>query len=117
MENEPDKPTSSVPPPPDLPPSSPAMPPPPDLPASAPPSAPLPDLPPPPPPVDPYTPPVKSAAVDDEDEPPPGSDAAFETRVIAAIIDTFVSAGVYMVIAKISPTLGWMLMLAYLLRG
>ena len=74
----------------------------------------MPDMPPPPPPVDPYTPPAKGGEVD-EGEPPPGSDAAFETRVIAAIIDAFIAAGVYLVIAKISGTIGWLAWIAYLL--
>lgn len=126
MENEPEKPRSSTPPPPDLSsPSTPAMPPPPDLVTAAKPAPPLPDLPAAPPRVEP---PVVGAAKlaplkmdsqaeegEDEDEARPGTDATFESRVVAAIIDAFVAAGVYLVIAKVSGTLGWMVWIAYLL--
>lgn len=127
MENEPEKPQSSVPPPPDLPPppSTPSMPPPPDLPPVKSPAPPPPDLPPAPPPV---SPPVQAAPressaapaplkmdADDEEEAKPGTDATFEARVVAAIIDVFVAGGVYMVIAMISDGLATIALLAYLL--
>ena len=123
MENEPEKPQSSVTPPPDLPASPPpAMPPPPDLP---PPSAapPLPDLPPPPPPAASPPPvekaaPAASTAADEEDEeaPKPGTEAAFDTRVIAAIIDCFVFLGIAIIIDVLLPaTLGYLVATAYIL--
>lgn len=71
---------------------------------------------PPPPPVDPYTPPAEISRDEaDDDEAMPGSDAPFETRVIAALIDCFIAAGLYMVIGKISGTLGWGAWIGYLL--
>jgi uncharacterized RDD family membrane protein YckC len=122
MENEPEKPRSSAPPPPDLsPPSTPAMPPPPDLVSLSKPAPPMPDLPPAPPPVAPpvvgaaKSAPLKMDSQEGDDDPRPGTDATFETRVVAAIIDAFVAAGVYLVIAKVSGTLGWMVWIAYLL--
>jgi uncharacterized RDD family membrane protein YckC len=101
MENDPDKSPASVPPP--------------DLSTPPPPSPPPPPSMPPPPPVDPYTPPAKPVLDDDEDDAPPGSDAPFETRVVAAIIDAFIAAGIYLVIGKISGTIGWLAWIAYLL--
>ena len=92
------------------------MPPPPDLPPPPPPaSIPTTGEMPPPPPVDPYSPPAKPVMDGDEEDEVPGSDAAFETRVIAAIIDAFIAAGIYLVIAKISGTIGWLTWIAYLL--
>ncbi len=52
---------------------------------------------------------------DDDDDEKPGSDATFQARVVAGIIDTFVAAGVYLVIGKVSDTLGWMSWVAYFL--
>lgn len=52
---------------------------------------------------------------EDEEKSKPGADAAFEARMIAGIIDCFVAFGIYLVIAKISVLLGWMVWAAYLL--
>jgi uncharacterized RDD family membrane protein YckC len=126
MENESDTPRSPVPPPPDLPPpSTPAMPPPPDLTPARSTAPPPPDLPPAPPPI---SPPVQAARdqsstkpvplkmdSDDEDEARPGADASFEARVVAAIIDAFVAAGVYLVVSMIADGLAVLVLLAYLL--
>jgi len=119
MENEPDKSPSSGPPPPDLSsPPPPSMPPPPDLPPPPPPVS-IPttsDMPPPPPPGDPHTPPAKPVMDgDDEEEEVPGSDAAFETRAIAGIIDSFVACGLYMVVAMIIPRLAILAWIGYML--
>lgn len=119
MENEPEAPRSSVPPPPDLPPPRPT-PPPPDLTPPTPVAPPLPDLPPPPPPVDP---PVQAAAksgnlkmdADEEEDTKPGGDAGFEARVVATIIDCFIAVGIYMVLAAMWTALGNLALLAYLL--
>lgn len=82
----------------------------------------MPDLPPPPPPVAPpsQSQPVPSAAKIDSDEvedaPKAGSEAAFDTRVIAAIIDCFVFLGIHLVIDILLPsTLGLLVAIAYLL--
>lgn len=123
MENEPEKPQSSVPPPPDLPPPPPpsAVPPPPDIPPPPPPSAlPKPDLGPPPPSPAPPPPPGVTAAqvikpkVEEDSEkidpfdgdpvPPAGTEAAFDNRVIAAIIDCFVAGGLYIIANAVLPT-------------
>jgi uncharacterized RDD family membrane protein YckC len=122
MENEPEKPRSSAPPPPDLvPPSTPSMPPPPDL-AKRPPDSPrLPDLPPAPAPVEsPVQSSAKSAPLkmdsrEGDDEVKPGTDATFEARAVAAIIDSFVAGGIYMVLAFMWSSLGFLAMLAYFL--
>lgn len=42
-----------------------------------------------------------------------GSDAAFDTRVIASILDAFIAAGVYLVIGRISGSLGILASSAY----
>ncbi len=52
---------------------------------------------------------------DDEDEARPGADASFEARVVAAIIDAFVAAGVYLVVSMIADGLAVLVLLAYLL--
>jgi uncharacterized RDD family membrane protein YckC len=92
------------------------MPPPPDLPPPPPvSSAPsMPDMPPPPPRADPSPPPAKGGE-EDEDEPTPGSDAAFETRAIAALIDGFVACGLSWVVAMVIPRLGTLAWIAYML--
>jgi uncharacterized RDD family membrane protein YckC len=118
MENEPDKSPSSGPPPPDLPPPPPpSMPPPPDL--SPPPPVSIPttsDMPPPPPPGDPHTPPAKPILDgDDDDDEVPGSDATFETRAIAGIIDCFVGGGLSFVMSRIHPSLGTLAWIGYIL--
>lgn len=95
MDNDADK---QQPPAPDLPPPPP---PPPAPPASAS-----------PPPVDPYVPPAVSAVAPEEIE-SPGSSAPFGTRVIAAIIDAFVAAGIYFVLSKFSSSLAWLGSSAY----
>jgi len=110
MENEPEKPQSSVPSP-DLPPPPPpsAMPPPPDL-------------PPPPPPVAepkpaplPKQEPAKIDPFDGDAVPPPGTEAAFDNRIIAAIIDSFVAAGLYIIVGVLSNFLGALVYIAYFL--
>ncbi len=54
--------------------------------------------------------------IDDEDEAPaPGSEGAFDARVVAAIIDAFVAAGLYAIVGKVSGTLAWMVWVAYFL--
>lgn len=125
MENEPEKPQSSVTPPPDLPPPVSAVPPPPDLPRPSVGMPPPPDLPPPPPPVSepkavsaPKPAPKSEAAKfdsDEEDPPVSGAQATFENRVIAAIIDSFVGLGVYIVLAMVARPLGTLGLLAYAL--
>jgi uncharacterized RDD family membrane protein YckC len=123
MENEPEKPRSSAPPPPDLPPppSAPAMPPPPDLAARGPSSPPMPDLPPTPPPVAPpvvgaaKSAPLKMDSQEGDDDPKPGTDATFEARAVAAIIDSFVAAGIYLVLALMWRPLGTLALLGYFL--
>lgn len=52
---------------------------------------------------------------EDEETSKPGADAAFEARMIAGIIDCFVAFGIYLIIAKVSATLGWMVWTAYVL--
>lgn len=52
---------------------------------------------------------------DEEEKSKPGSDAAFEARMIAGIIDCFVAFGIYLIIAKVSATLGWLVLTAYVL--
>lgn len=44
-----------------------------------------------------------------------GAEAPFEARMIAGIIDCFLAFGIYLIIAKISATLGWMVLTAYVL--
>jgi uncharacterized RDD family membrane protein YckC len=69
-------------------------------------------------------PPVQSAAksgklrmdVDaDEEETKPGGDASFEARAVAAIIDSFVAVGIYMVLAVMWKPLGNLALLGYFL--
>lgn len=119
MENEPDKSPSSGPPLPDIPPPPPpSMPPPPDLPPPPPPSSiPTTSEMPPPRPVE-SSPPSAKATVDtdvDEDEEPPGSDAPFEKRALAGIIDCVVSGGLSWIVASLIPKLGPIAGIAYLL--
>jgi uncharacterized RDD family membrane protein YckC len=101
METEPELPKTSVRPPDLIPP---------------PPAPPLPDLPPPPAPAplpsQQESPPDPTAA---EDSPPAGSDASFEARVVAAIIDLFVFGFVYWAIGSFAPKLALLGSLAYLL--
>lgn len=52
---------------------------------------------------------------DDVEEGKPGGDATFEARAVAAIIDTFIAVGIYMVIAVMWKPLGNLALLAYLL--
>ena len=127
MENEPEKPQSSVTPPPDIPPPPSSVSPPPDLPRPSVTMPPPPDLPPPPPPVsEPKAvsvsetkPAPKSEAAkfdSDEDEAPvAGAQAAFDTRIVAAIIDSFVAAGIYIILAKIFAPLGMLGWIGYML--
>lgn len=124
MDNEPEKPQSSTPPPPDIPPPSPASPlpmpnlaPPPPAPAP-----PMPDVPPPPPPAasaDPYTPPKQSEAKFDSDQDEGAvattGEAKFDTRLIAALIDAIVGTVIYMVLGKLSFMLGWLVSSSYYL--
>ena len=118
MENEPDKSPSSGPPPPDLPPPPPpSMPPPPDLPPPPPPSSiPTTSEMPPPPPVERSAPAAKAVIDGDEDEDEvPGSDATFETRALAGLIDCFVAGAISWVMAKIHPSLGTLGWIGYML--
>lgn len=128
MENEPEKPQSSVPPPPDLPPPPSSVPPPPDLPKPSAAMPPPPDLPPPPPPMaEPKVissepkpvsaPKAEAAKIDSDEEDPPvnGAQATFESRVIASIIDSFVGLGVYIVLGMVARPLGTLGLLAYAL--
>jgi uncharacterized RDD family membrane protein YckC len=110
MENDADKPKPAVPPP-DLAPPPPSMPPPPDLPPPPPPVAPpsMGEAPPPRPVAAPMT------GDAEEDDEAPGSDARFENRAIAALIDVFVAGGIYFVIGRISGSIGWIAMIGYLL--
>ncbi|MEK7949474.1 RDD family protein [Luteolibacter soli] len=114
MENEPDKSPSSGPPPPDIPPPPPSMPPPPDIPPPS--SIPTTSEMPPPPPVDPYTPPAKPVMDgDDGEDEVPGSDAPFEKRALAGVIDCFVSGGLSWIVASLIPKLGPIVGIAYML--
>ncbi len=61
--------------------------------------------------AEPKSEPAKLDSDEEEEGPKPGTDAAFDTRVIAAIIDAFVAAAVYMVI----PRIGWLVWIAYFL--
>jgi len=117
MENEPDKSPSSGPPLPDIPPPPPpSMPPPPDIPPPPPPvTIPTTSEMPPPRPVDPYTPPSKSAVDEDEEDDVPGSDAPFEKRALAGIIDCVVAGGLSWIVASLIPKLGPIVSIAYML--
>jgi uncharacterized RDD family membrane protein YckC len=53
--------------------------------------------------------------VDGDEEAAPGGDASFEARAVAAIIDSFVAGGIFMVIGILSDGLAGMVMIAYLL--
>ena len=121
MENEPEKPQSSVPPPPDVPPPSTgsAVPPPNLAPPPPSPAPPMPDMPPPPPPVaaaDPYVPP-KAKLDSDEGElaVSTAGEAKFDTRLIAAFIDAIIGTVIYMVLGKLSLMLGWLVSSSYYL--
>jgi uncharacterized RDD family membrane protein YckC len=50
--------------------------------------------------------PAKFDSDEDENEPVPGSEAAFETRVIAGILDVFIAGGISWVVGIISSKLG-----------
>lgn len=68
------------------------------------------------PPVEPSTPPAKPVLDGDDDEDEvPGSDAPFETRAIAGIIDAFVAAGLSWVAGTIHPKLGTLAWIGYML--
>ena len=68
------------------------------------------------PPPRPVEAPAKVAVDGDDDEDEvPGSDASFETRAIAGIIDCFVGAGFSWVASSISPKLGTLAWIAYML--
>jgi uncharacterized RDD family membrane protein YckC len=94
------------------------MPPPPDLPPPPPPvSIPTISEMPPPRPVESSTPPAKPVVDedDDEEEEVPGSDAPFEKRAIAGIIDGFVACALSWVVAMIIPKLATLAWIAYML--
>jgi len=122
MENEPVPPPSSVPPPPDLapPPPPPSVPPPPDLaPPPPPPRVASTDVPP-PPPVS--SSPAKFDADDHEEEgghatgsPEGVKEADLVTRVIACVIDSVAAWVLYLIIAMIHWTLGYLVFAAILL--
>ena len=59
--------------------------------------------------------PAKPVADEYEDEEPPGSDATFQTRAIAGIIDCFVATGLSWVVAMVVPRLGTLAWIAYML--
>lgn len=117
MENEPDKSPSSGPPPPDLSsPSPPSMPPPPDIPPPPPPvSIPAVSEMPPPRPVESSTPPPKPVVDEEDEDEVPGSDAPFEKRAVAGIIDCVVSGGLSWIVASLIPRLGPLVGIAYML--
>jgi uncharacterized RDD family membrane protein YckC len=52
---------------------------------------------------------------DDEEVTKPVGDAAFEARVVATIIDSFIAVGIYMVLAAMWTLLGNLALLGYLL--
>lgn len=112
MENEPEEPKSSATPPPDIPP-----PPPPS-------AMKKPDIPPPPPPMSPPPPkpapeekkePAKIVTDDEDEKPVAGSEAAFDARVVAAIIDGFVAGGISLVVGMLSTKLGYLVAIGYIL--
>jgi hypothetical protein len=123
MENEPEKPQSSVPPPPDIPPPStgPAVPPPNLTPPPPSPAPPMPDTPPPPPVTMNSEPPPKAKFDSDEsaqEESVVGQlagEAPFDSRLIAGIIDGFVAGILMSVVMGISTLLGWLLWIGYML--
>lgn len=49
----------------------------------------------------------------EEPAPKPGTDAAFEARMVAGIIDCFAAAGAYLVIGKLSSILAFLVVTAY----
>jgi hypothetical protein len=125
MENEPEKPQSSVTPPPDIPPpSTGSAVPPPNLEPPPPPSAqPMPDIPPPPPPVAASSEPPPKAKFDadagaDEEESVVAQlagEAPFDSRLIAGIIDGFVAGILMGIVMGLSTLLGWLLWIGYML--
>lgn len=52
---------------------------------------------------------------DEEEVTKPGGDAAFEARVVATIIDSFIAVGLHMVLASMWTVLGNLALLGYLL--
>ncbi len=82
----------------------------------------MPDLPPPPPPaatpppVEKAAPAASTSADGEEEAPKPGAEAAFDTRVIATIIDCFVCMGIAIIIDVLLPAvLGYLVATAYIL--
>jgi uncharacterized RDD family membrane protein YckC len=83
----------------------------------------MPDMPPPPPPAasaDPYVPPKTQFDSDDAGGEESvvaqlAGEAAFDSRLIAGIIDGFAAGVVMMIVAKLSVMLGWLVMIGYML--